>query len=182
MKDLQRSKTELKYKRFDIASKVIAYSFLILSLVFGVLFVFAKSDEFKALFGCLLSLNTVFVIYVCGKLGNKRTRYLQIMREERESIVRIGIFKDAYDAYRHDGFEFNLIFDKLLFEEYCNNTIDIGLMKNGHEFLITIDEDTISIIVDEETDSPIETTIALSGIDTVEQIYLAINNFIAEHS
>lgn len=182
MKKLQRSEIEHKYRRFDIVCKVIAYSFLVFTVVFGMFFVLARTDEFKVLFGCFLSLNTALIIIVCSKLANIRTKYLQTMREEREVIIRTGIFKDAYEAYKRDGFEFNLTFDKLLFEEYCNNTIDLGLIKNGHEFLITIDEDAISIVVDEETDSPIETESALSSVVTLEQLYLIINSFIDKNS
>ena len=90
----------------------------------------------------------------------------------------MSLFKDVYDAYKHDGFEFNLTYDKLLFQDYHNNTIDIGIMKNGHEFFVVIDENAISIISDEETDSPKEVEILLSQFDTIEQIYLEINTFI----
>ena len=55
------------------------------------------------------------------------------------------------------------------------------MQKNKHEVLIEIDENAISIIVDEETDQPIETEIPMASIETMEQLYMTINNYIDEH-
>ncbi len=182
MKKPELTKIETKYKRFDIASKIAACFFVILTIVFCVLLIIAKSDEIMVLFALFMVLDTVTIIIFAAKINKKRNEYLQLLQEERKAIVRTGLFKEIYDAHRHDGFAFNLIYDKLLFEEYYNNTIDIGMQKNKHEVLIEIDENAISIIVDEETDYPIETEIPLAGIETIEQLYLIINNFINEHS
>ena len=48
--------------------------------------------------------------------------------------------------------------------------------------MIEIDENFISIIVDEETDIPIEKEIPLSSIASIEQLYTTINEFINVHS
>ena len=107
---------------------------------------------------------------------------MQQLRGERESVVRVGIFKEIYDEYKHDGFEFNLAFDKLLFSEYYNNTIDISLKKNNHELAIVIDESTISFILDEETDFPIEQKTSLTNFERIDQVYAFINDFINTHT
>ncbi len=173
--------SERQYKRFDLFSKIALYAILGFIFVFGIFFVFAKSDELKALFGLLMSLSMLSIFFVAPKIAKKRTIYLQQLLEERDSIVRTGLFAEIYDAYRYDGFEFNLIYEKLDFVEYHNNNINIGLQKNKHEFLIEIDEKFISIIIDEETDSPIEEEIPLSNIATIEQLYMTINEFINTH-
>lgn len=182
MKKANRTKMEIEYKRFDVTSKIVMYFILALTVVLGILFVFAKSDELKLLFGLLLSIDTVAIILIASKSANKRTAYLQQLRDERDRIVRTGLFKEVYDAHRHDGFEFNLVHDRWLFGEYHNNTIDVGIQRNNHEFSIEIDEKSVSIIVDEETDHPIEDEIPLADIATMEQLYLTINCFINEHS
>ena len=178
----KQTKTEIEYKRFDTAVKVSMYFALALTIAFVILFLFVKPDELKILFGSLLVLDTVAIIFIVSKITKKRTAYLQLLQDERNTIVRTGLFKKIYDAYNQDGFEFNLTYDKLLFEEYHNNSIDIGILKNNHEFLIEIDEKAISIIVDEEDDHPVETEILLLNIATMEQLYLTINCFINEHS
>ena len=182
MKKQNMTNLERQYNRFDLFSKIALFAILGFTFVFGFLFVFAKSDELKALFGLLMSLSTVSIFFVAPKIGKKRTIYLQQLCEERDSVVRTRLFAEVYDAYRYDGFEFNLTYEKLDFVEYHNNSIDIGLQKNKHEFLIEIDENFISIIVDEETDSPIEKEIPLSSIASIEQLYTTINEFINAHS
>ena len=182
MKKQNMTNLERQYNRFDLFSKIALFAILGFTFVFGFLFVFAKSDELKALFGLLMTLSTVSIFFVAPKIGKKRTIYLQQLCEERDSVVRTGLFAEVYDAYRYDGFEFNLTYEKLDFVEYHNNSIDIGLQKNKHEFLIEIDENFISIIVDEETDSPIEKEIPLSSIASIEQLYTTINEFINAHS
>ncbi len=92
------------------------------------------------------------------------------------------LFAEVYTAYRQDGFEFNLVFDKLINMEYYNDTVDIGLEKNGHEFLIETDEKSFSIIVDEETDKAVEAEIPLTDMSTMDELYQRVNAFIEEHS
>ena len=151
-------------------------------VVFGILFLFAKSDEAKALFGFLLALGTATITFTAPQIVKKRESYLQQLSDERNEIIRTGLFYEVYEAYKYDGFEFNLVYDKLLFEEYHNNIIDLGIQKNNHEFLIQIDEESIAITVDEESDHPIENQIDLSEISTMEALYLTINEFISKYS
>ncbi len=134
------------------------------------------------LFGLLFVLDTVAIIVLASKIAKKHADYLQSLQDERDAMIRTGLFKEVYDAYRHDEFEFSLTYDKFLFEDYYNNTIDIGIQKSNHEFFIEIDEKTISIVFDEETDHPIEWQVLMSDITTMEQLYLTVNRFIKEQS
>ena len=182
MKKRKMTKIEFQYRRFNILSNMILYAVLGSMVISGVLFVLAKSDECKALFGLFMSLGTATIIFTAPQIAKKRTSYLQQLSDERNKITRTGLFEEVYEAYRHDGFEFNLIYDKRLFCEYHGNAIDIGVRKNNHEFLIAIDEKSISIVVDEETDHPLEIEIPLSDIATIEHLYLTINECINKHS
>lgn len=182
MKKVKLTKTESDYKRFDIASKLLLCGILAFAAFWGVLFILANTDETKALFGLFMAFVTVTIFIIAPKIAKRRSHYLELLHDERNTIVRSGIFKEVYDAYKYDGFEFNLTYDKLLYQEYCNNTIDIGVKKNGHEFLIEIDEQKISIIVDEKMESPLEKTFSLSEIESIKLLYETINAYIAENS
>lgn len=129
MKNQKMTNLERQHKRFDLFSKIALFAILGFTFVFGLFFVFANSDELKALFGFLMSLSTLSIFFVAPKIAKKRTIYLQQLCEERDSIVRTGLFAEIYNAYRYDGFEFNLTYEKLDFVEYHNNNIDIGLQK-----------------------------------------------------
>ncbi len=177
-----KSKLEPRYKRFDRLVKIFLYSLPILALLCRFIFAFASYNKIAKLFGYIIIVIMALIIICCFLIVKQRRKYLVQFCEERESIVREGIFKEIFDAYKHDGFEFNLKFDKLLNEEYYNNSIDISLKKNNHEFDILIDEDGIYIIADEETDSPTETEAPLDTFKTMEQVYAFLNDFIYLHS
>ena len=176
------SESEKAYKRFDTISTFMLCFGLLLSFVFGALFLFTKSDEYKALWGCLLSINMVFYLFVPSKIDKKREMYLELLRKEREKTERAGLFKEIFDAHRQDCFEANLICDKWLYEEYHNNTIDIGIVRNNHEFLILFDEHTLSIVVDEETDHPTEDIVPLSHFTTIDEVIGFLNDYTYRHS
>lgn len=176
------TKTEAEYKRLERVSKIWLFFVLLLIIACVVLLVAAKIDECKLLLGVLLLIEIVFIVWISSYIVKKRNKYLKLIIEERNAIVRTGIFKEIYEEYRHNGFEFNLVYDKLLHEEFYNNSIDIALRKNHHEFLIEIDERVISIMVDEETDSSIEMELQLADFSTMEQVYLVINEFINMHA
>ncbi len=177
-----KSKLEPRYKRFDRLVKIFLYSLLILALLYRLSFAFASSNKITKLFGYIIIVIIVLIIVSCFLIVKQRRKFLVQLCEERESIVREGIFKEIYEAYNHDGFEFNLKFDKLLNEEYYNNSIDISIKKNNHEFDILIDENGIYIIADEETDCPAETEAPLDTFETMERVYAFINDFIDLHS
>ena len=177
-----KTEIEIRYKCFDRWSKLLMYSILLITLICTIFFLILNSDGMKILFGCIIYALTFTIIFIAPQIAKKRTIYMQQLRDERESVVRVGIFKEIYAEYKHDGFEFNLIFDKLLFSEFYNNTIEISLKKNNHELAIEIDETTISFILDEETDFPIEQETPLTNFETMDQVYTFINDFINTHT
>lgn len=182
MKKIKRTKTEAAYKQFEKRSRICLFSLLSIIIASVVWLVIAQNAVSEIEFIGLILLETILIILVSSAVTKKRNKYLQLIIEERNSIVRTGLFKEIYEEYLHDGFEFNISYDKLLHEEYCNNSFDIGVQRNKHEFLIEIDENAMSIIVDEETNNPIEIEYPLSKFSTTEQLYSAINDFISMHS
>ena len=108
MKKPELTKTENEYNCFDKISKVIIYSMLILAFLFVIPLIFAKDDGVKILFGLLLVADTAAIIIICSLIAKKRSTYLQMLFDERNAIIRTGVFKEIYEECRHDGFEFNL--------------------------------------------------------------------------
>ncbi len=182
MKKTDHAKTESAYMRFEKRSKIWAFSMVALIAASVVPYVISKSDGAKLLLIILIVLEIVLIVLVSSYIVKKRNLYLQLLTIERNAIIRTGVFKEIYDEYLHDGFEFNIAFDKLQHIEYHNNSIDILLQRNGHEFSIVIDESIMLIIIDEETDHPVKAEYQLSSFSSIEQIYCALNEFIMAHS
>ena len=76
------------------------------------------------------------------------------------------IFQELYEEFRYDQFEGVLnqgFFEKwkVTWADEHNQLIDLIYTKKEHEIAITISNDEVSILVDEETDNPTMQTIPL---------------------
>ncbi len=176
------TQTELDYKKFNKKSNIQIWIFAALTVIFGVTAALSDNDKSFTISSILLITILFAELFICVTINKKRNKYLALLKKERYSIKRTGIFSEIYEEYWHDGFEFNLKYDKLVHCEYYNNSIDITLVKNKHEFLIEIDDFSISIIVDEETDTPKQTEILLTDFSSIEQVYVSTNKFIESNS
>ena len=71
---------------------------------------------------------------------------------------------------------------KVVFAETHNNTIDMQIIRNKHEFCIEVTCEAIYMICDEETDTPIEKEVPLSELKDVEDFFLTVRDFIEKNS
>ena len=67
---------------------------------------------------------------------------------------------------------------KVVFAEKHNNTIELEIVRNKHEFDIMIDKDTVYMVMDEETDAPVEKEVALDEITDLGQAFKVIRDFV----
>lgn len=83
-----------------------------------------------------------------------------------ERIITNPIFREIYEEFQYDRFEGMIhkgFFEKWKIEslDEHNQVIDIIYTNKEHEISLTISNDEVSIIIDEETDEPIIQTIPL---------------------
>lgn len=173
---------EQKYRRFDKGSKVFLYGLLAVAVVFCGMVLLADDGVFQLLAGFGLVVCAVVMIIATQKILKKRECFMQQLHQERNGVSRSGLFAEIYEAYNHDGFEFGLVYDRLLHMQYHNGSIDMGIVKNGHEFLIDIDETEVSILADEETQNPKAARFPLESIESLQALYETLNDFINGHS
>lgn len=176
------SETERKYKCFDKWSKVFAWPLVIPVPILSCFLIFTKDDTVFLISALLLIGWTAVIIAACSLIAKKRTALEKTLWEERNTVKRTGIFKELYEEFRHDGFEFHICSDKFLFDDCHRSVIECAFLKNRHEFSLLIDENAVSILVDEETDHPAEQEIPLSKIASVDAFYQMINQFVSEYS
>ena len=181
-KPVMLSETERKYKSFDKWSKFIIWPIVLPVPVLSFLLIFAKDDLLMLFHAVLLMIWTVVIIVSCALIAKKRTLLEKKLWEERNAVKRSGILKEIYEEFRHDGFEFNISSDEFLFEDCHRSIIECAFRKNGHEFALMIDENAVSILVDEETDHPAEREIPLSKIVSIDAFYEMVNQFVSEYS
>jgi len=180
MKKTERSKTETEYKLFKLFIKIFIFIVVLATVVLCVFMLSAKSGELQLLSGLLIMVVVAAIIFVVPRIEKKLKSYLLTHQKDKNAYT--GLFKEIYQAYRSNEFAGNLFFDKYQFAEYCNDFIDVSIIKGGHEINIEIDEYSVYLIADEESDQPVETEVKLADIASMDQFYSVINDFIREHS
>ena len=133
--------------------------------------------------GCFLAVYVLILIFVIRKLRAIEKKLHKEAYGEKREYERSGIFKEIWDEYEYNQFEGIVDFKtKCEFIGDYNNSIDLTLIRNRHEFNILIDETCIYFITDEESDSPIEQTVNLSEFNSLSDFYNCISNFVFNHS
>mgnify|MGYP003338144549 CR=1 FL=1 len=120
----------------------------------------------------------IYSVVFASVVSRKRSLYTKELQEASARIVRGGIWSEIWDSYKHDGFEFCIQHDRLLYEETDENSIEYSFSVSKHEFILSVDEKIASIIADEEAEHPIEAEISLGSFSSVDSFYEYINSFV----
>ena len=96
---------------------------------------------------------------------------------KEKDIVRTGLFGEIWEEFEWNQFE-GLTDGKIVFAETHNNAIELEIIRHKHEFNIVIDNDVVYMVMDDETDTPIEKEIPLSKLSEIGQVFTAIREFV----
>lgn len=161
----------------------IAITTLIVFLV-GILLCFATAfgfvDENPApllLFTGILLVYTAIAIFVCRYFARKHEELYVAAYGNDYNIIRSGLFEEIWEEFEWNQFE-GLTDGKVVFAETHNNTIDIDIIRHKHEFNIIIGKDAVYMVMDDETDTPVEKELSLSSMTDVAQVFTAIREFV----
>ena len=130
----------------------------------------------------LMVIGGIFVLYVifAAVVGRRVKRTGDALRVaaygEETEVDHEGLFGELWDEFEWNQYE-GLIDGKLVFAETHNDTIDLQVIRKKHEYLITITNENLSMICDEETDHPIEREIPLSAFKDADEVFSEIRAF-----
>lgn len=171
-----------KYKAFDrqqqIAIKIII-TFLVSILVCFVA-ALRRVDEgptLLLLFSGILVAYSIITIFVCRYFARKHSELYTAAYGNDSDIIDTGLFGEIWQEFEWNQFE-GLTDGKVVFSETHNNTIEIEIIRHEHEFNIEIDKDGVYMVMDEETDIPVEKEIPLVEMNEVGQVFTAIREFV----
>ena len=161
----------------------IAITTLIVFLV-GILLCFATALGFVdenptplLLFTGILLVYTAIAIFVCRYFARKHEELYVAAYGNDYNIIRSGLFEEIWEEFEWNQFE-GLTDGKVVFAETHNNTIDIDIIRHKHEFNIIISKDAVYMVMDDETDTPVEKELSLSSMTDVAQVFTAIREFV----
>ncbi len=183
------SEAEKRYRAFDkrrsVLTRILSFLHHVNIVFIAIGFYGLKFSSYKLLLfsGCTFLLLILIDILVSRKLRTREKKlYVEAYGEDTE-YERSGLFKEIWSQYEYDGFE--RIVDsrtKCKYIDDYKNTIDLHLVRRRHEFNIMIDETGVHFLADDETDFPIEYTVPLSDLKSLEDFYDCVRKFVLEHS
>ncbi len=177
----KQTEAQRKYKKFNKASKNITACILLIGFIaltgFLVSIKYIENNLIPVLVSAgLLVLWFIALCAVASKLNSKRL-VLYNAAYGKEDVIHTGLFGEIWEEFEWNQFE-GLTDGKVVFAETHNNTIELEIIRRKHEFNVTIDKDAIYMVMDDETETPLEKEIPLSELSEVGQAFTAIREFV----
>lgn len=176
-----------RYEAFERQRKLLAVLMLLtcfILFIYLIYSIFFTDDGIHQLFASLW-----FFVYILGiampSVGiAKRDKKLRSAAfGDSPGIDRDAVFGRFYTEFETFPGQIHWLSDaKVVEEEVCCGYVDLVIERNGHEFLVNVDKDTLSLIADEETNQPTEKYIPLADFSDHREIFEAIRNFVMEYS
>ena len=186
MQKRELTPAQKEYRKFDTRRGSIIKTlsiFLVAILVcFIATFQVVDKDPTPLLF-CLgiLIVYTVITFFICLRLVRKHGQLYVAAYGNDIDVIRNGLFGELWQEFEWNQYE-GLTDGKVIFADTHNNTIDLQIIRYKHEFSVEITSDSLYLICDEETDTPIEKELPISNFKDVGEVFLAIREFIETNS
>ena len=186
MQKRELTPAQKEYRRFDKRRGYIVITlvvFLVAALICfgGSLSIVDENPKPLLLFTGILVVLTLIIIFICRYLVRKGERLYIAAYGNDTDVIRTGLFGEIWQEFEWNQYE-GLTDGKVIFAETHNNTIDLQIISNQHEFCIEVNCESIYMICDEETDTPIEKEVPLSELKDVEDFFLTVRDFIEKNS
>lgn len=177
----EQTKEQEKYKAFNRKTKVITSMLLVVGCIclcaFLISFKNAESIVSVLFTVLLLAIWLVVLCVTASKFNTARIKLYEKAYGKEDDLMRTGLFKEIWEEFEWNQFE-GLINGKVIFAETHNNTIELAIIRKGHEFNITVDKDALYMLMDDETDTPVECEIPLVQMDNFAQFVSAVREFV----
>lgn len=186
MRKRELTPAQKEYRRFDTRRGIIIKTLIVFLVAILVCFIAAfrvvDTDPAPFLF-CLaiLIVYTVITILVCLYLARKHGQLYVAAYGNDTDIIRNGLFGEIWQEFEWNQYE-GLTDGKVVFAETHNNTIDLQIIRNKHEFCIEVNCESLCMICDEETNASIEKEVPLSELKDVEEFFIVVRDFIEKNS
>ena len=182
MSKVRQTAQQQKYRAFDRKSKMISTLILAVGLIvlIGVFIWFGYAEESITPFLISLGFLAVWFVVLCiivSRLNSQRIKLCEAAYGKEEDPVCSGLFGELWEEYEWNQFE-GLIDGRITFSEAHNGIIELEITRHKHDFHITVDQDAVYMVMDEETDTPLEKVIPLSELMELGQVFSDIQGFV----
>lgn len=182
MKRSELTEAQKKYMEFDrrrrisVRLQLVCFSVVLLFFL-SALCADAINPNLLLIYSCLLTIWAAAVFFLCRHFARRHKELYAAAHAGETDVARTGLFGEIWDEFEWNRFE-GLTDGKVLSAEAFGNIIELEIIRHGHEFNIVIDENAVCMLMDDETDDPVEKNIPLSELAGLEQFYAAVREFI----
>lgn len=182
MRQKDRTKAQQIYRKFNLQSRIFSVFLCVVGIVILILCLISQRYTDVSLAPFLIALGGLVLWFVAfcmiaAKLGSKRIKLYEDAYGKDLETACTGLFGEIWEEFEWNRFE-GLTDGKVVFAETHNNTIELEIIRHKHEFNIAIDNDAVYMVMDDETDHPLEREIPLSKITDIGQFFSVIREFV----
>lgn len=180
MEKCKQTEAQIEYKKFNKTSTIVTVCLLIGGIASASFIISAMVNDNLIL--VLVSVGVLLLWFaamcaVVGGLNSKRLVLFEAAYGNEMELIHTGLFGEIWEEFERNQFE-GLIDGKVIFAETYNNTIEMSIVRHKHEFNITIDKEAVYMVMDDETDTPVEKEIPLSEMTGVGQVFTVFREFV----
>ena len=182
MKKCRQTEAQIEYKKFNKTSKIITSFVLLFGVAalagFIISMIYIDNNLVPVLVSAgVLVLWFVALCAVAGKLNSRRLVLFEAAYGKETDSIHTGLFGEIWEEFEWNQFE-GLTDGKVVFAETHHNTIELEIIRHKHEFNIMIDKEAVFMVMDDETDTPVEKEIPLTQMTDVGQVFTVIREFV----
>lgn len=184
MRSKQFTQEQEEYLCFDkhrqVANRIILILFVALLVCVAVSWHLANITLVPALVitGIFLAYSVVAYFYIKNTKKKHDLLYAEAYGASVE-VTHNGLFGELWEEFEYNQFE-GLTDGRVTYAATSGESIELNILRKKREYIIEIDSKALYMIVDEETDTPIEKEIPLSEFTDMGEVFTTIREFIEE--
>lgn len=184
MRSKQFTQEQEEYLCFDkhrqVANRIILILFVALLVCVAVSWHLANITLVPALIitGIFLAYSVVAYFYIKSTKKKHDLLYAEAYGASVE-VTHNGLFGELWEEFEYNQFE-GLTDGRVTYAATSGESIELNILRKKREYIIEIDSQTLYLLVDEETDTPIEKEIPLSDFADMGEVFTTIRKFVEQ--
>lgn len=182
MRSKQLTQAQEEYQRFDkhrqVANRIILILFVAILVCVAVSWHLANITYVPAMIitSIFLAYSVVAYFYIKSTKKKHDLLYAEAYGASVE-VTHNGLFGELWEEFEYNQFE-GLTDGKMTYAATGGESIELNILRNKREYIIEIDSKALYMIVDEETNTPIEKEIPLYEFTDIGEVFVAIRDFV----
>lgn len=165
-------------KRRQKVNKIMLILFVVLLICVVVSWHLANTSYIPALILTVAIISySIFAVFFVKNTRKRHNLLYAAAYGNSDEVAHNGLFGELWEEFEYNQFE-GLTDGKVTYAATGNESIELTIQRKKREYIIEIDSRTLYMIVDEETNTPIEKEISLTEFADEGEVFAAIREFV----